>query len=134
VKCQGHFHYGPQHVLGLFSFNFKHILFNFFLQNWISMNFIICFDLFSMDLSRYHDLSREFYGLDRLTRVFFSFFFNWIFFFQFHTLTLGVWELKFIISFYFLSMELFWSPNLGFIGWRGLFFYFFYFFIFQFNP
>jgi hypothetical protein len=65
---------------------------------------------------------------------FFLSFFNWIFFFQFHTLTLGVWELKFIISFYFLSMELFWSPNLGFIGWRGLFFYFFYFFIFQFNP
>jgi hypothetical protein len=38
------------------------------------MNFIICFDLLYVDLSRYHDLSREFYGLDRLTRVFFSFF------------------------------------------------------------
>jgi hypothetical protein len=58
-----------------FFYPFNQFFFNFIFQYYIDLglNFIICFNLISIELSRSHDLDRRF---GRLTRVYPSHFFG----------------------------------------------------------
>jgi hypothetical protein len=71
---------------------FIHFFFNFIFHHWFDweLNFIICFNLLSIDLSQFHDPSRD-------SSHFFRSFFNW-FFFSISFLNIrfiGNWTLQF---------------------------------------